>query len=221
MNKRIISISSVLLIGLTLLALNRSFKHTKGMSKMALIASSNDSFKNGDIILQTDIQGQGKAIQLATKSKYTHVGILFKIDGIWKVYEAVEPVQCITVKEFIDRDDSGHYTVLRVSNSDSMMGNGKLALIKSFLEQQLNKHYDPYFSWSDQTMYCSELVWKSYNKAGIKLCALRTLKSFDLSSPIVKKIMKERYGNAIPYNEKVVSPEDIYQSKLLEVVAKE
>lgn len=33
-------------------------------------------YKPGDIIFISNASGQGKAIQLATKSKYTHVGIV-------------------------------------------------------------------------------------------------------------------------------------------------
>ena len=38
---------------------------------------TNTSHKNGDIIFIVNPSGQGKAIQLATKSKYTHVGVIF------------------------------------------------------------------------------------------------------------------------------------------------
>jgi hypothetical protein len=46
-----------------------SFKKTKQQGGPAL--------KSGDIIFIVNPAGQGKAIQLATKSKYTHVGIVF------------------------------------------------------------------------------------------------------------------------------------------------
>ena len=44
---------------------------------------------------------------------------------------------------------------------------------------------------------------------------LKKLKDFDLSSSIVKSIMNERYGNNVPYEETVVSPQDIFESDLL------
>ena len=45
--------------------------------------------KTGDIIFITNQGGQGKAIQLATKSKYTHVGIVFVENRVVYVYHAV------------------------------------------------------------------------------------------------------------------------------------
>ena len=38
-------------------------------------------FQNGDIIFQTSQSAQSKAIQLATNSRYSHVGIILEIDG--------------------------------------------------------------------------------------------------------------------------------------------
>lgn len=215
MHKRIVTGLAVLFIGITLYAINR------GISKISLkhsamkFSENEDTLMNGDLIFQTSVEGQGRAIQLATKSVFTHVGVIFKVNGEWKVYEAVEPVQCVPLSEFTERGDSGKFTVMRLKNRDSLLSDGRLALMKSYLEQQLNKHYDPYFSWDDNSMYCSELVWKSYNKTGLKLSELRKLKSFDLSSGKVKEIIKQRYGKKIPYQENVVSPEDIYQSSLL------
>ena len=42
---------------------------------------SEPKLKTGDILFITSSGGQGKAIQLATKSKYTHVGIVFVENG--------------------------------------------------------------------------------------------------------------------------------------------
>ncbi len=47
---------------------------------------------------------------------------------------------------------------------------------------------------------------------------LQKFKDFDLSHPTVKKIMKERYGNKIPLEEKVISPVSMFEDEGLEVV---
>ena len=38
----------------------------------------NTKIKDGDLIFQTSLSQQSKAIQLATKSKYSHCGIIYK-----------------------------------------------------------------------------------------------------------------------------------------------
>ena len=42
------------------------------------------------------------------------------------------------------------------------------------------KPYDLYFEWSDERIYCSELVWKMYAALGVKLGTLQKLREFDL-----------------------------------------
>ncbi|MBK6521324.1 MAG: hypothetical protein IPG08_02770 [Sphingobacteriaceae bacterium] len=80
-------------------------------------------------------------------------------------------------------------------------------------------HYDLGFNWSDEELYCSEYVWKLYDHAlKIELGKLRPLKEFDLSHPKVQQIMKQRYGKHIPYDEKMISPGDMYNSTLLEEI---
>lgn len=78
------------------------------------------------------------------------------------------------------------------------------------------KDYDLYFGWSDQRIYCSELVWKIYKRAaGVEIGHLQKLRDFDLSNPIVKDKIRQRYGSHIPFDEPVISPASIFNSGLL------
>ena len=86
-------------------------------------------------------------------------------------------------------------------------------------ERFKDKDYDLYFEWSDEKIYCSELVWKIYKEAlGIEIGELETLKDFDLSNEIVNKKVRERYGDNIPLDEKVISPAAMFNSDKLETV---
>ncbi len=174
-------------------------------------------YKNGDIIFQNSQSRQCRAIEEATKSKYTHCGIIFLDDhGKPYVMEAVQPVQIISLESFISRGENEHFAIKRLSGDGPT--DSQVKTMKSYGLSQMNKNYDIYFNWSDEEIYCSELVWKMYSEAGIKLCDLRKLKDFDLTSDIVKRIMKERYGKEIPYEEKVVAPSDIFDSEMVETV---
>lgn len=174
--------------------------------------------KNGDILFITNQSGQGKAIQLATKSKYTHVGIVFIEGGETYVYNAVEPVTKSTLEQFIGMSEDGKYIIKRLKNETILTE----AIVKQMLSEaklKLGKHYDIGFNWSDDELYCSEYVWKLYHNAtNLSIGKLRALKEFDLSHPKVKHIMKQRYGNAIPYNEKMISPGDMFDSELLQEI---
>jgi uncharacterized protein YycO len=88
--------------------------------------------------------------------------------------------------------------------------------MKQIGDQFKGKPYDTTFEWSDNRIYCSELVWKIYKRAaGIEIGKLQKLKEFDLSDARVKEIMKKRYPNKIPTQEIVISPAAIFDSELL------
>jgi hypothetical protein len=177
------------------------------------------TFQNGDIIFQTSNSSQSKAIQLATHSPYSHVGIIYKQKGSFWVYEAVEPVKLTPLKTWIKRGNKGHYVVKRLKNASTILSKEVLKKMKAVGEKYIGKHYDLYFEWSDDKIYCSELVWKIYKEAvNIELGKLQLLESFDLSSPVVQKKLQERYKGKIPLDEKVISPADIFESSQLMTV---
>jgi len=174
------------------------------------------SFQNGDLIFQTSNSSQSKAIQLATHSPYSHVGIVYEQKGNFWVYEAVEPVKLTPIKDWIKRGKKGHYVVKRLKNAATILSPAILKKMKIAGEKYMGKHYDLYFEWSNDKIYCSELVWKIYKEAaGIELCKLQRLESFDLSNPSVQKKLEQRYKGKIPLDEKVISPADLFESNQL------
>lgn len=172
--------------------------------------------QNGDIIFQTSKSSQSKAIQLATNSKYSHMGIIYENDGQFFVYEAVQPVKLTPLSEWINRGQNGQYVIKRLERADQLLTSSTLTKMKQIGEQFKGKPYDIYFEWSDDKIYCSELVWKIYKQAiGIEIGQLEQLSDFDLSNDIVQAKMKERYGENIPMDEKVISPAAMFNSDML------
>lgn len=84
--------------------------------------------------------------------------------------------------------------------------------MKRLGKQYLGKPYDCYFQWSDSKMYCSELVWKLYDEAGIQIGQLQQLGSFNLSETEVRQKLEKRFGSDIPMDEKVISPSAMFES---------
>jgi len=176
--------------------------------------------KNGDIIFQTSKSSQSKAIQLATHSKYSHMGIIYENGGQYYVYEAIQPVKLTPLSEWIFRGEDSHYVLKRLKNADEVLTEETLNKMKAAGEKYKGKNYDLYFEWSDERIYCSELVWKIYKEAtGIEIGALEKISDFDLSNKKVKQKMKERYGENIPMNEKVISPAAMFYSEKLVTVS--
>ncbi len=182
-----------------------------------LIQSKTSQPQEGDIIFQVSNAPDSKAIQIATDSKYSHTGIIVRLSGRLYVLEAVQPVQYSELEEWEKRGVDGHYVIKRLK--DSSLDEEALQKMKALGEQFLGKDYDSYYDWSDDKLYCSELVWKIYDRgAGVKIGELQKLKEFYLDHPIVQKKLKERYGNNIPYDELVISPARIFNSPKLKTI---
>lgn len=175
--------------------------------------------KIGDLIFQTSLSGQSKAIQAATHSKYSHCGLIFKDGNEFFVFEAVQPVKRTPLDKWIARGENGKFVVKRLKNAGQILTPATLQKMKQVSEEFTGKNYDLTFEWSDNKIYCSELIWKIYQRAtGLEVGKLQKLKDFDLTNKAVKKKMVERYGNKIPMNEIVISPSAIFESELLTTV---
>lgn len=187
-------------------------QEVKALSDLSLL-------KNGDIIFQNSNSTQSRAVEMATHSKYTHCGIIYSKDKEYYVLEAVQPVKTTSLASFIARGNGGHYVIKRIKNADKILTDSVLNKMQNIGNQFLGKDYDITFEWSDDKIYCSELVWKIYQRgAGVNVGKLATLKEFDLSNELVKRIMRKRYGNNINYEEKVISPSAVFESENLETV---
>ena len=90
------------------------------------LLSCSDSFaeqlRDGDIIFQTSRSEQSTAIQKATHSQYSHMGIVFFRNGSPHVYEAIKTVQYTPLKKWIARGEGGHYVVRRLREASGESG---------------------------------------------------------------------------------------------------
>jgi Permuted papain-like amidase enzyme, YaeF/YiiX, C92 family len=175
--------------------------------------------RNGDLVFQTSRSSQSLAIQLATKSPYSHMGIVYVREGEPFVFEAIQPVTLTPLAEWVARGDRGHFVAKRLRDANSLLTAETLQAMREVGERFAGKDYDLYFEWSDDRIYCSELVWKVFDEgAGIQLGGRQTIADFDLAHPAVQSKLKERFGDAIPRDEVVVSPVAIFDAPQLETV---
>jgi uncharacterized protein YycO len=178
--------------------------------------------KDGDIIFQTLNSSKSQAIKIITHSKFSHVGIIFFKSGKPFVYEALSNVDYTPLDEWITRGEHAHFTIKRLANAPTTLNTDAIIKLKKTAETFKGRPYDTNFKWSDSRIYCSELVWKIYDRAlGIKIGKQEKIGDFDFSHPLVKQEIKEIYGNNIPLNETVVSPEGIYESNQLILVTEQ
>lgn len=194
------------------------------LMSIATLAKANTQAKwlDGDIIFHTSQSNQSLAIQKATHSKYSHMGIIFFKEGKPYVFEATKTVRYTPIDVWIARGVNKHYVIKRLNNKAQVLDNSSIQKLLEQADKLQGKPYDLTFEWSDQRIYCSELVWKIYDRGlNLQLGKLQKIKDFDLTNPIVKAKLYERYGNNIPLDEPVISPQAIFDSPLLNTVIQE
>jgi hypothetical protein len=172
--------------------------------------------REGDVIFHTSRSAQSAAIQRATHSPYSHMGVILFRDGRPYVFEAIATVRYTPLASWIARGTGSRYAVKRLKRALTAK---EIARLHATADGYEGKPYDLYFEWSDARIYCSELVWKMYRDAlGMELGDLQRLREFDLADPAVKAKLRERYGMRIPLDESVISPAAVFESRLLETV---
>lgn len=175
------------------------------------------ALRDGDLVFHASRSAQSLAIQRATGSRYSHMGVVLHRGGRPYVFEAVEPVRYTPLADWIARGQGGRYVAKRLRAPPDA---AQVRRLRAQAERLRGKHYDLAFGWSDQRIYCSELVYKLYDRAmGVRIGRLQRLREFELDDPAVKAKLRERYGARVPLDEPVVSPASMFDSPLLETVA--
>jgi len=204
----------LLLFVLAIKPLRRAYSHTFGQA-----AADRKLLHNGDLIFQTSKSEQSRAIQLATHSPYSHCGLVCQQNGEWMVLEAIQPVKFTKLRNWIVRGKGDHYVVKRLRDADKAITQQAWQRMQTAGKTMLGRDYDLAFGWSDDRIYCSELIWKVYEQGlGRKVGQLQHLRDFDLSNPAVQAKLKERYGDQLPLDETVISPVSIFKSPELVTV---
>ena len=185
----------------------------------ATVASLGPTLHEGDLIFHTSQSAQSQAIQLATHSPYSHCGLLYKTASGWQVFEAVQPVKLTPLTQWIARGAGGHFVVKRLRDAAWVLTPTALGHLRAAGQPLLGRPYDLAFNWSDQQVYCSELIWKVYDR-GLhrQLGQLQQLGDFDLTNPAVQAKLRERYGRQLPLREPVISPAAVFASPELATV---
>jgi hypothetical protein len=117
-----------------------------------------DEIKNGDLIFQSSLSGQSQAIQLATNSKYSQCGIIYSDNVQFYVFEAIQPVTKTPLDKWIARGKDGRFVIKRLKNADQVLIAETIQKMKQEGDKFNGKKYDLTFKWSDDKLYCFELI---------------------------------------------------------------
>lgn len=185
-----------------------------------LFAASNPLDKlitEGDIILIRSQSEQAAAIAEGTNSIWTHVGIIVKRSGDWHVAEAVGPLAVKPLSAFIGRSKNKTYKIVRNQRfSQKMLPKLYAALYK------YNQPYDIFFEYSDERIYCSELVYKVFRDVtGSGVGRIQKMKELRLDGPYVSKLIEERLtaiGKELNPEEPIITPVGLLDDNNLSLI---
>ena len=163
--------------------------------------------REGDVIFQTTQSKQSPLIQLATRSKISHCGIVVMKNGKPYVLETLNTLKLTPLDKFVARSKGGRYWLKRSDKEN----------IKIKYDHYLGKSYDVAFRLDNDIYYCSELVYDIYKKQlGIELCKPKKIDDYLIlcteKLPIIKKEMQRR---GIKKEEYAVAPVDVFRSDKL------
>ena len=197
------------ILGIVLLVIALPFMQ---IAKETLTAETGpvSEVREGDVIFQTSKSQQSPLIQIGTRSKITHCGIIVMRGGKPYVLETLKTLVLTPLDKFIARGEDGKYWIKR-----SSMENIKIKYAK-----YLGKPYDLAFKFDNGRFYCSELVYDIYQKQlGIQLAEPRQVKDYLIlftdRLPKLKRAMKRR---GISKEQYAIAPVDIFNSEYLESV---
>ena len=169
-----------------------------------------EQVKEGDVIFQTSQSQQSPLIQIATRSRISHCGIIVMKNGKPYVLETLKTLVVTPLDKFIARGEGGKYWLKRSNKVN----------IKIEYGSYLGKPYDLAFKFDNGKFYCSELIYDIYkNQLGIELCEPKKVSDYLMIGidklPQIEMAMKKR---GITMEQYAVAPVDIFESDYLEDV---
>jgi hypothetical protein len=139
--------------------------------------------------------------------------VLGVADGRPFVLEAVQPVKATPLVAWIRRGRAGHFVLMRLARP--LQPDERRAL-RAEAERFLGRDYDPLFEWSDVRIYCSELVWKAFERAlGLRLGEPQPWRTLRLTDARVRALAQKRLGHLPDLEAPVITPAAMMGSPLL------
>lgn len=188
------------------------------MLRLALalcLGCSAPAVQSGDLVFHRSRSPQSAVIAEVTRSPWTHVGVVLERGGEPWVLEAAGPVRLTRLDRWRARGEGGRTLVRRLPRALSA---GELAALRREGERYLGRPYDARFEWSDRRMYCSELVWKVYERAlGVRLTEPERWSALALT-PRARALARRRLGRLPRPSEVVVTPAALATSPALVTV---
>lgn len=170
--------------------------------------------REGDILFQSLPHGDlVDTIEGVTQSEWSHCGILIRRDGTWYVAEAIGEVRYTPLYLWVVRGRASKVAAYRVKelppDSSQALNSGVRAL--------LGRPYDFRYAPEDDEIYCSELVYKVFDRSlGIRIGTWERLG--DLNWEPYEAVIRDMESGGLPLDRLMITPVGLTRSPLVEQV---
>jgi hypothetical protein len=170
--------------------------------------------QTGDVVLQASQSSRSALIRKASRSKFSHVGLIeVAKDGVF-VIEAVQPVSRTPLEVWRRRGEGQWVTVLRPKDLDDAAKRRVVAEAR----KALGKPYDARYRWDDERLYCSELVVKAFARGADRSVGKQEqVKSLALTKEDLELAAKL----GVSADQSLVTPGSLAEDESFELVADE
>lgn len=171
--------------------------------------------REGDILFHSSPRTRlVNAIEKVTGSRNSHCAIVALRDGDWVVYEAYRGVEVTPLKEFIFRGRDQAFAVYRLNEPQQPHVPAMLAHVHEFL----GRPYDARYRLDDEKIYCTELIYKAYQRAtgGESLGQLVRLR--DLNWQPYEETIEHFEGGPAPLDREIITPDNLAEAEPLRLI---
>ncbi|MFZ4541927.1 MAG: YiiX/YebB-like N1pC/P60 family cysteine hydrolase [Rickettsiales bacterium] len=158
----------------------------------SLYATANENYpplQDGDLIFHTSRSSQSGAILIATADPFTHMGIIRNDGENDVVIEAAGKVKETPLRDWVNRGLLERVAIYRDPELTPAQAKQIIAAAKSYY----GKSYDIFFSFNNDNIYCSELPYLAYKKAGISIGKVQKVSELNFDNALVRKLIKQRW----------------------------
>jgi len=160
--------------------------------------------QEGDLVFQSLPRNPLiNAIEGCTGSPFSHCGIVARRGEQWVVLEAVGPVKETPLFSWIRQGRSSGLAVYRLAHERE-----RIPAMISEARAMIGRPYDIHYALDDGAIYCSELIWKAWNRAGgTPLGSLTTLGALDWRPH--EAVIRRIENGGLPLERLMITPVEV------------
>lgn len=174
--------------------------------------------EEGDLVFTGITNPAMDAVSVATSTWANHLGIAFKEDDQWMIYESIlKSTSSRTLCSYLSRAKTGKVEVRRLADG---LNRDDILNVKDVIIGELGTAYDLRFDLHSEGQYCSKLIYQAFLKAlGIEVGEVQTLRQvYNIASKNGRRWVRFWFWQGIPWEQETVTPRSQLLDPKLETI---